>query len=192
VIVSNQGEPPPRILSPWDWVTLEAAFFQMLASLGEWGLVVHDLEQDLREGLLVSAWRSSDGNETRLLNPSEWLQWKIEGPFLYPKLDGVPGPANTRMWITYVDEKPPKFVEGHFFVRRRELDQRYPATTFAATPTMTAALQSDDTGPPQRRRGPVLKHDWLAIAGEISCRCIDPNTGRVAVPEKESALVADM
>jgi hypothetical protein len=62
----------------------------------------------------------------------------------------------------------------------------------AATPTVTAAPQSNDVRPPQRRRGPVLKHDWHTIAGEIACRCIDPETGRVAVPEKESALVFAM
>jgi hypothetical protein len=79
-------------------------------------------------------------------------------------------------------------VNGYPFVRRVDL-KLYP---IPATPMMTAAPQSDDVRPPQRRRGPLLKHDWLAIAGEIACRCIDPKTGRVAVPQKESALVAAM
>jgi hypothetical protein len=79
-------------------------------------------------------------------------------------------------------------VNGYCFVPRSDVDKH----PIAATPTVTAAPQSNDVRPPQRRRGPVLKHDWHTIAGEIACRCIDPETGRVAVPEKESALVFAM
>jgi hypothetical protein len=79
-------------------------------------------------------------------------------------------------------------VNGYCFVPRVDVDKH----PLAATPTATAALQSNDVRPPQRRRGPVLKHDWHTITGEIACRCIDPETGRVAVPEKESALVFAM
>jgi hypothetical protein len=169
--VSKQGKPPPRTLSPWDWATLEAAFFQIFANLGECDLVVHDLEQDLREGLLVSAWRSFDGNETRLLKPSEWLQWKLGGPLLYPKPDGVPhGPTNTRMCITYIDEKPPKFVEGHFFVRHRELDQRYPVTTSMRRADDKQPTQPLRGKPGPRTRTPTLKtkEEWpLHIAREL-------------------------
>jgi hypothetical protein len=50
----------------------------------------------------------------------------------------------------------------------------------------------DPIGPPLRRRGPLNTHDWHTIDGEIALRCIDPKTGRVCVPKKGSALVADM
>jgi hypothetical protein len=78
---------------------------------------------------------------------------------------------------------------GHCFVRRVELDKRYP---IAATPTMMATHESDDTRPPERRRGPVLKHDWLAICGEIARRCINPKTRVLEVPKSERKLAADM
>jgi hypothetical protein len=83
--------------------------------------------------------------------------------------------------------EPP--VNGYPFVRRVDRDKLYP---IPATPTMTAATQSDDSRPPERRRGPLTTHDWHSIDGEIARRCIDPKTSRVAVPKKESALVADM
>ena len=45
---------------------------------------------------------------------------------------------------------------------------------------------------PRRPVGRPLKHDWQAIHAEIARRCIDPKTGRVAVPKKEYALVDEM
>jgi hypothetical protein len=43
--------------------------------------------------------------------------------------------------------------------------------------------------PPPRRRGAPQRYDWGIICGEIARRCIDPRTGRVRVPDNESALV---
>ena len=82
--------------------------------------------------------------------------------------------------------EPP--VNGYCFVPRVDVDKH----PIAATPTMTAPHQSDDSRPPARRRGPVTTHDWHSIDGEIARRCIDPKTGRVSVPKKENALVAEM
>jgi hypothetical protein len=82
--------------------------------------------------------------------------------------------------------EPP--VNGYCFVPRVDVEKH----PIAATPTMTAPHQSDETRPPERRRGPVTTHDWHSIDGEIARRCIDPKTGRVAVPKKENALVTEM
>jgi hypothetical protein len=71
----------------------------------------------------------------------------------------------------------------YFFVRRPELDKLYPVAA-VATP--------GDMRPPPRRRGPVVTHDWFAICGEIARRCIDRRSGRVRVPNNESALAADV
>jgi hypothetical protein len=79
-------------------------------------------------------------------------------------------------------------VNGYCFVPRVDVDKH----PIAATPTMTAPHQSDEIRPTERRRGPILKHDWLAIAGEIARRCVNPETGRVVVPDKESALVDEV
>jgi hypothetical protein len=90
--------------------------------------------------------------------------------------------------VTPVDKN--EVLEGCYFsVRRADLHKHYP---IAATPTMTADPRPDDTRPPERRRGPVTTHDWHSIDGEIARRCIDSKTGRVAVPQKENALVGDM
>jgi hypothetical protein len=50
---------------------------------------------------------------------------------------------------------------------------------------------ADPLTPPVRRRGGVLKHEWHAICAEIARRCIDPKTGRVAVPKSENKLAED-
>ena len=50
----------------------------------------------------------------------------------------------------------------------------------------------DPLAPPSRRRGRVLTHDWFSICGEIAHRCIDPKTGRVAVPKSENKLAENM
>ena len=58
---------------------------------------------------------------------------------------------------------------------------------------MTAPHQSDDTpARPERRRGPVLKHDWHAIDGEIARRCINPQTRLLEIPKSERKLANDM
>ena len=77
------------------------------------------------------------------------------------------------------------YVAGHCFVRRVDLDKCY---SIAAKPKRTAARQSDDTRPPGRRRGPIVKYEWHTIAGEIARRCIDLKTGRVLVPKNKRNL----
>ena len=69
----------------------------------------------------------------------------------------------------------------YFFVRLADLNKLYPLPTTPASHIAQA---------PQRRRGPPTTHDWHGIDGEIARRCIDPKSGRVRVPENESALAA--
>ena len=84
--------------------------------------------------------------------------------------------------VTPVDKN--EVLEGCYFsVRRADLHKHYP---IAATP------RSDDTRPPERRRGPILKHEWHAIDGEIARRCINPKTRLLEIPKSERKLAADM
>jgi hypothetical protein len=49
----------------------------------------------------------------------------------------------------------------HFFVRRRELDRRYPVTAASEQPTTPAAQPAhDDVQPTPQRRKPGPKADW--------------------------------
>jgi len=163
----------PLTFSSWDDLApLKDAFDRIMPSVGAPDPAALRLDGDLRNERLklVVMYLSPDKRHVvTCLTPSDSEKWRhvraLAGDVMDPPVNGYP------------------------FVGRVDLNKLY---RIPATPTMTAAPQSDDTRPPQRRRGPVLKHDWLAIAGEIARRCIDPETGRVAVPEKESALVAEM
>jgi hypothetical protein len=168
-------------------VTLEVAFARIEAAVGSLHFAEEDINEGLRSERLKSAeWQVSPDGEVmwRRLNSSDWAQRRVganRSPAPHPGVFAVP-----RREGVYIEG--PQFA-GQIFICRADLDKHYP---IAATPTMAAGHQSDETRPPQRRRGPILKHDWLAIAGEIARRCVDPKTGRVAVPKKESALVAEM
>ena len=174
----SKQKPTPKF-RPHEWVPIDDAYTQVLACVGSPELAERDLYQDLLDGRLKTAFRhiSRDGNETRReLKPSDWRQWTIGS-----------GSESHRVYVHAVDEDY-KIVDGYFFVRRADLDKHYPTATL----TTTADHRVDETRPPERRRGPVTTHDWHSIDGEIARRCIDPKTGRVAVPKKENALVVEM
>jgi hypothetical protein len=178
---------PRRDWSPHEWAPLKDALIRIGASVGPLTLAIHVLNQDLLNGRLKSASRqlSSDGKDTwRLLKPSYWRQCRVRDLGFETGRD--------RGW-QQVDVTPVDNVEAvdgcYFFVRRADLDKHYP---IAATPTTTAAHRSDDTRPPERRRGPILKHEWHAIDGEIARRCINPKTRLLEIPKSERKLAADM
>jgi hypothetical protein len=159
-------------LSWHELVPLKDLFARIMPSMGAPDLAALRLYEDQRNERLrsVVVYISSDKKHTvTYLNPSDWEKWR-----------------QVRALAGDVMEPP---VNGYCFAPRVDVDKQYP---IAATPTMTAARQSNDIRPPERRRGPVTTHDWHSIDGEIARRCIDPKTGRVEVPKKENALVAEM
>jgi hypothetical protein len=122
--------------------------------------VAHDLalsrlNRDLRSERLGSALVevSPDGNErVTWLSPSDWLQRTVT------PLEPI------RTFRVAVEP----YAAGHYYVRRADLDKWYPDP---ATPTVTAARQSDDVQPPKPRRrkpGPKIRYDWrLHVAVEV-------------------------
>ena len=76
-----------------------------------------------------------------------------------------------------------------FFVWKPKFEKIWPELT-ASVParSSTAGIEA----PPPRPRGSPRTHDWFSICGEIARRCVNPANGRVAVPEKENALVNEM
>ena len=158
--------------SPRDWVLLKAALVRIISITGSRDRGLFFLNRDLRSGRLGAVKvQISDGKEmVTPLNPSDWEQRTVEAPKLNPE-EGV---------------RVEPYEDGYFCVRAVDLDKHYPP---AGTPVVP---QSDETRPPERRRGPVTTHDWHSINGEIARRCINPDTGRLEVPKKDSALVAEM
>jgi hypothetical protein len=131
------------------------------------------LHRDLRNGALRSALVKPDDKVTTTpLNSSNLHEQTVHHPYGR----GVYGLVES-------------YAAGHRFVWRADVDKCYPDAAALARAT---APRADDTKPPERRRGPVNTHDWHSIDGEIARRCVDPETGRVQVPKKESAVVADM
>ena len=172
--MSKQRKPPPPTLSPRDWAPLEAAFAQVAVAVGADNLVARDLTQDLRKELLVSALRSRDGNETRLVKPSEWRRWRVHPPIYMPRFSvSEPLRGQVGAHVTSADDGP---VAGHFFVRRRELDQRYPATTPSerrADDKQPMPPLRSKPGPRTRTPTPETKEDWpLHIARELIRRAL--------------------
>src|SRR5262249_45417705 len=142
-------------------------------------IAVSCLNQDLRSGRLGSAFVEHNGKVTMTpLNPSDWEQRTVHAPF--ERESGRVG---------YRFEVKPPFAVGHCFVRRADLAKWYPGP---ATRTRPAARQSDETKPPERRRGPILKHEWHAIDGEIARRCINPKTRLLEIPKSERKLAKDI
>ena len=176
--MSKQRKPKPLTLPPRYWAPLKDAFAQVVVPVGADNLAAHDLTQDLREGLLVSVWRSPDGSEIRVVNPSEWRQWRVQPPYFmfnFGVYDGLP--PEHGVYVAPVDENARPLV-GHFFVRRRELDRRYPATTpserRAGDKQPTPPLRSKPgpqtrtptpgpTASDRRKPGPKIKHNWKLI-----------------------------
>src|SRR5262249_60943653 len=117
-------------------------------------LAAHDLTQDLREGLLVAAWRSPDGNETRLLKPSEWRQWRVQPPSFMPRFSLSEPLRELDAYATPVDDNAPPVVAGHFFLRRRKSGQRRPPTT----PREPRGGDKTPMPPPPRKTRPTDPH----------------------------------
>jgi hypothetical protein len=148
-----------QIFSPHEWVPIGTALAQIKSSTGQPDLASQYYDWDMRSGRL-----------------------RFGMVPLSPDGKG-------RIIVFNPSEWGQPHGKGHCFVRRVELDKRYP---IAATPTLTAAHPSDDTRPSERRRGPVLKHQWHAIDGEIARRCINPKTRLLKIPKSERKLAKDL
>jgi hypothetical protein len=158
---------PPNLDSVAEWASFNEAFARIAARSGSRSLAAHDLEQKLISGDLPSAVRHMrDGTEEerKQLKPAFWHAGMLLDRTLGPGVQvRLPGPV-TGSW--------------YFFVRRDKLDQFYPEST--------ATVVSPEK-PPRRRTGPVMKHDWHTIDGEIARRCHD-KSGRLRIPKDESKL----
>jgi hypothetical protein len=201
---TNPAKPPPARKSPssetsarahfdfnpHEWTPLNDAFARVRAALGSRALAEHELQQRLQSGRLSSASRWID----RLTGESaaerhEASFWQGLGLVSMSPESGMAGhvrvgAASARMaaWLEWLKTKH----ECVFYVLRGDLDKLYPvadAIVVPATPTRAE--------PPQRRRGPVTKYDWIAFTAEVCRRCIDLS-GRVVVTEDESQLADDM
>jgi hypothetical protein len=176
----------PAPLDWSQWVPLQEALFRIRDTVGSLKLAVHELNEDLLTGRLKSALRqiSCDGEEPwRLLKSSDWRQRRVR----YEDGLKIELPSDRYANVTCIGDAS---LQGHYYiVRRADLDKHYP---IAATSTMTAAHRSDDTRPPERRRGPTLKHEWHAIDGEIARRCINPKTRLLQIPKNERKLAEDV
>ena len=126
----SKPAPPPN-WSPHEWAALPEAFNRIAPSGGPLMPAVHVLRQDLRCGRLESALRqiSRDGLETwRSLKPSDWRQWRLQ---LLRTFQSKP----PEIKVIPIDKDEALDEHEHcFFVRRADLDKRYPTTPLAPAP----------------------------------------------------------
>jgi hypothetical protein len=160
-------------------VSLDAAIARIKDSgVGSFELACRDLYEHVLAGRMKSGVRhvaSERSSETRgILRPEFW-----RGVEIVPWRSRNPAPGQVRATN---EGQPLAGGSWYFFVRRADLNKLYPL------PTTPAASRPGINQPPQRRRGPATTHDWHSICGEIARRCVDRKTGRVSVPENESAL----
>ena len=185
------------------WASLDEAFTHIKTCLGSGSLALHDLLQDMRESRLSSAMRTfvtkeeqisglwyevdSRGTVACLANrdlagKEEWFGFLTPEFWWEAALREESGSIRVATADPFLAQRPIQV-----FIRRAHLDRCYPKPV-ALEPAAPATVRLDDVKPPERRRGPVLKHDWHAIDAEIARRCIDPKTGRVQVPKSENKL----
>jgi hypothetical protein len=154
---------------PAGWVQLKAALLRIMSITGSRDLALFYLNRDLRSGRLGSLLVESDGKETLL----DWQQRTVQAPFNPEEGVGV---------------EP--YVDGHFYVRAVDLYKHY-------TPTMTAAPQSDDIRPPERRaadasgtrkrRQSLLQEILEVILRRYYPQGVPANTSTSAVQQKVAA-----
>ena len=153
---------PPPNWPPHEWAALPEAFNRIAAGGGPLTVARLALHQDLLSGRLESALRqiSRDGQETwRSLMPSDWRQWRLQ---LLRTFQSKP----PEIKVIPIDKDEALDEHEHcFFVRRTDLDKRYPATPLA--PATTSDPRTDDR---RRKPGPRIKHllSSAATSGTIS------------------------
>ena len=148
-----------RTAKPWvpnEWVTMKEAWVRVYAALSEnMRLTRRDLKADLLAKRLVGAARviAPDGSERCIIfDPAFWEP--VELPYAYSVSGHEKHAREGEAW--------------HFFVRRRELDQRYPVAVSAeqTEPQQPAKLRHT---PP----GPSPTHDWPEHAAFEAGRIVE-------------------
>jgi hypothetical protein len=126
---------PLKAWRPHEWVSMVDALERVEKTVGTLQLARHALRQDLLKKRLVAAvWViAQDGTET----------WMIADPTVWQSL---------RIWFGWqirsegeVEGYDPYRRKWHFFVRRRDLDKRYPAAA-AAMPSESSSTTKSKPG----------------------------------------------
>jgi len=172
-------------LDPREWSPLRDAHAQIIARLGSWSLAEIDLNGDLARGRLQAVYRlyfryvgdppvyENCGCLLRLFWQHNRVEVSSTGYIRWTGADD---------WFDHVQLR-----SLHVFVRRAELDQHYPRS-LDEPPVAAAAIEAQ----PPHRRGRGWTHEWHLIDGQIAALCINPATNRLRVPDKDSAIVADV
>jgi hypothetical protein len=174
------------------WVPIDTALTRGAAAehTGAVDLALHDIVARLRSGDMCGMRRGflrwcRQGTRWEEVKPPHHEQ-HIEPKEFWQRLQFTIFNNRVRCWSEDDEFRGGQWV---IYVHGEDLDKLWPTALAAAS---TAIPTDDPLKPPQRRRGPVVTHDWFSICGEIARRCIDPKTARVRVPNKGSSLVRDM
>jgi len=151
---------PLKAWVPGEWAAMKEAWLRVYASLSNnMPLTKRSIRADLLAGDLVGA--------ARVVMPDKTERWIIFDPEFWEPVE-LP-----YAWAVWGYEKP-EGEEWDFFVRRRELDKRYPPAAANATPSEPRA---DDVSPRSRHTpGPKPTDDWpKELAAElIRIAVVDP------------------
>jgi hypothetical protein len=182
-----------------EWEPWSDAWGRILEYVKDWQLVCIELGQRLRSGQIKSLIRAIDHRtesvQDQALPREFWEETRIR-----PMRDDSFGIGLNEWLGKKLSEKalPPwwpsdgstKYVSYMLYLKRRDVDRHYGKV--GVQPHEADRPEARAPEPLPDRRGRVRVHDWHDIDAEIARRCIDPETGRVRVPESESKLVAEM
>jgi hypothetical protein len=169
--------------NPREWAPFHEAHAQIKARVGSGEVADHDLIADLAHERLQAVYRHFVGGYESLgcFLPAFWQHRALR-----VRADGHIDWRSVGDWFDYMHLR-----NLHIFVRRAELDQLYPRT-LDHEQSIAAAIPAPVEPPPTRRRGRGWTHEWHLIDGQIAALCINPATGRLLVPDKDSAIVDDV
>jgi hypothetical protein len=153
-------------------------------------LAIFELNEKLTQGRLPMHWRRADNAGEGIVPAMSWQS----GPLAVTRDRN----QNAVDWAT---GKLATKNDGRAFVQafaaedsgctyELTVPERIVRVLWPVSKVSTETIASVKS-PARRRSGPVLKHDWHAINGEIARRCHDKSR-RISVPENESKLAADV
>jgi hypothetical protein len=147
---------PLKAWMPHEWTSMKEAWSRVHDALKSWPLTKRDVKADLRAGRLVGA--------ARVIAPDHGERCII---FERAFWDGI---EIAYAWSVSGWERHAREGEAwHFFVRRRELDQRYPGATAATVGKQQPAPQPSAAR--HKPPGPPPQKDWqLRVAVELGRR----------------------